>query len=36
MLISLLSVFYPGIPGGHNADFAPNNKHHMLEWQVEQ
>jgi len=19
--------FYPGIPGGHNADFAPNNKH---------
>jgi len=19
--------FYPGLPGGHNADFAPNNKH---------
>jgi len=22
-----LECFYPGIPGGHNADFAPNNKH---------
>ena len=22
-----VECFYPGIPGGHNADFAPNNKH---------
>lgn len=22
-----VDCFYPGIPGGHNADFAPNNKH---------
>ena len=22
-----IDCFYPGIPGGHNADFAPNNKH---------
>lgn len=22
-----IECFYPGIPGGHNADFAPNNKH---------
>ena len=22
-----LDCFYPGIPGGHNGDFAPNNKH---------
>ncbi len=22
-----VDCFYPGIPGGHNADFAPNNRH---------
>ena len=22
-----VECFYPGIPGGHNADFAPNNRH---------
>lgn len=22
-----IECFYPGIPGGHNADFSPNNKH---------
>ncbi len=22
-----VECFYPGVPGGHNADFAPNNKH---------
>jgi hypothetical protein len=22
-----VECFYPGIPGGHNADFSPNNKH---------
>ncbi len=27
MLDFPIECFYPGIPGGHNADFAPNNKH---------